>query len=829
MRAFGRARWVRLALAAPRAAPATRSISVYVANGSGYAPTQVAVSRSACRALSSASRSAFTSSHFVLDDPQEVPQFLGRKKLASKETDTHYMVRECPFCHATRGKADNLFKLYVHKASGVYKCHRCGAAGSWFDFKRKLQHNVAVSNSDAMLNGADHSHSHSHAAAVAAADEIKVIQVLDNAKAMAIQKNLLEEPTFKPVLDYLINTRGLRQDVLEKYCVGAIEQPFRDDQGDHVAVQCVSFPWMARAQDLNAMGVVRNSDEDNVPAPSAAAAASGDQNQFDVVRLKIRGVEDKSKQRLIPKGGSWGLFGWNTVPVASDEIVLTEGEFDAMAVYQATGLPAVSLPNGCQSLPPNVLPLLERFKRIYLWMDNDLSGQANVEKFAAKLGSSRCYIVRPSVDAPIKPKDANEALLSGVDLQEMILSAERMPHSQIATFEQLRREVFEEIVNPLRACGVQSRTMPALNRLLKGHRMGEVTVLTGPTGCGKTTLLSQLSLDLCGQGVNTLWGSFEIKNTRLIHKMLTQLAGKSLQGDVNAFNRTADEFEALPMYFLRFFGSTEVDEVLDAMEYAVYAYDVQHILLDNVQFMMAGQGRGFDKFERQDAALDKFRRFASQKNVHLTLVIHPRKEQDDVDLTLSSVFGTAKATQEADNVLILQRTHGSSKLDVRKNRFDGTLGSVPLKFDLESNCLRELNPEPMSDDLSAIDIEAQMALDQKKRQKVNQRAAAHSMDLEQEMAASQWEYSDMEPQQPRTVSYQMSAHDTKGVNGALSKPRSKTLNGLNGSSPSGSDDKKPNGLNGSTNKGPNGLNGTSRNNNGGGGEPFAAFTQIITR
>lgn len=826
MRAFGRARWVRLALAAPRASPAAHSASAHLGNGFGYASARVAGSRSACRALSSASRSAFTSSHFVLDDPQEVPQFLDRKKLTRKDTDTHYTVRECPFCHATRGKADNLFKLYVHKASGVYKCHRCGAAGSWFDFKRKLQHNVAVSNSDAMLNGADHNHgSHGGHMAAAAADEIKVIQVLDNAKATAIQKNLLEEPAFKPVLEYLINTRGLRQDVLEKYCVGAIEQPFRDDAGNHVAVQCVSFPWMARAQDLNAMGVVCSS-EDDVPAPAAAAsaAASGDLNQFDVVRLKIRGVEDKSKQRLIPKGGSWGLFGWNTVPAASDEIVLTEGEFDAMAVYQATGLPAVSLPNGCQSLPPNVLPLLERFKRIYLWMDNDLSGQANVEKFAAKLGTSRCYIVRPSVDTLVKPKDANEALLNGVDLQEMILSAERMPHSQIATFEQLRREVFEEIVNPLRACGVQSRTMPTLNRLLKGHRMGEVTVLTGPTGCGKTTLLSQLSLDLCGQGVNTLWGSFEIKNTRLIHKMLTQLAGKSLQGDVNEFNRTADEFEALPMYFLRFFGSTEVDEVLDAMEYAVYAYDVQHILLDNVQFMMAGQGRGYDKFERQDAALDKFRRFASQKNVHLTLVIHPRKEQDDVDLTLSSVFGTAKATQEADNVLILQRTHGSSKLDVRKNRFDGTLGSVPLKFDLESNCLREFNPETMGDDLAAIDIEAHMALDQKKRQQVSHRAVVHSMALEQEMAASPW---DMEPQQPRAMSYQMSAHSSKGVNGIASKP--KALNRLNGSASSDSDDTKPNGLNGSTTtKGPDALNGTPRNNNGG-GEPFAAFTQIITR
>jgi len=41
---------------------------------------------------------------------------------------------------------------------------------------------------------------------------------------------------------------------------------------------------------------------------------------------------------------------------------------------------------------------------------------------------------------------------------------------------------------------------------------------------GKTTFLSQLSLDLAQQGVNTLWGSFEVKNVNLIRKMLGQFA-----------------------------------------------------------------------------------------------------------------------------------------------------------------------------------------------------------------------------------------------------------------------------------------------------------------
>lgn len=57
---------------------------------------------------------------------------------------------------------------------------------------------------------------------------------------------------------------------------------------------------------------------------------------------------------------------------------------------------------------------------------------------------------------------------------------------------------------------------------------------------------------------------------------------------------------------------------------------------------------------RQDVALDKFRKFATEQNVHITLVIHPRKEDEGHKLTTSSIFGSAKATQEADLVMILQ-------------------------------------------------------------------------------------------------------------------------------------------------------------------------------
>ena len=186
-----------------------------------------------------------------------------------------------------------------------------------------------------------------------------------------------------------------------------------------------------------------------------------------------------------------------------------------------------------------------------------------------------------------------------------------------------------------------------------------------------------------------------------LHEYIHVLAYKS-QGAKNTsydsnikkfyFLALADKFESLPMHFLKFHGGSDVDHVLDAMEYAAYVYDVDHIILDNMQFMISrtasqakkGGGSAYDKFDMQDVAIEKFRKFATDYNVHVSLVVHPRKEDENVKLGISSFYGSAKATQEADTVLILQSDGKRKFVDVRKNRFDGTLGHVPLYFDRKS-------------------------------------------------------------------------------------------------------------------------------------------------
>lgn len=173
--------------------------------------------------------------------------------------------------------------------------------------------------------------------------------------------------------------------------------------------------------------------------------------------------------------------------------------------------------------------------------------------------------------------------------------------------------------------------------------------------------MSEYSLDLAIQGVNTLWGSFEIRNTRLATTLLRQYCGKPLLDSISdenllEFDFWANQFETLPIYFMTFHGQQQIKVVMEAIEHAQYVHDINHVIIDNVQFMM-GIGddvKNMDRFWKQDVIISAFRTFATKKNCHVTLVIHPRKEKDSEDLTTSSIFGGAKATQEADNVLIIQ-------------------------------------------------------------------------------------------------------------------------------------------------------------------------------
>ncbi|XP_062959408.1 twinkle mtDNA helicase isoform X2 [Cynocephalus volans] len=490
------------------------------------------------------------------------------------------------------------FSLFIDKTTGRFLCMTSLAEGSWEDFQASVEGQGDGARADFLLSKAPEPE-----------DSEEIRRIWDR----AIPLWELPDPEEVQLARMMFGLTKVTDDTLKRFSVRYL-RPARS----------LVFPWFS---------------------PGGLGLRG----------LKLLGAEGQGdgvhyEETTIPRPGAYhNLFGLPLISRRDIEVVLTSRELDSLALSQSTGLPTLTLPRGTACLPPALLPYLEQFRRIVFWLGDDLRSWEAAKLFARKLNPKRCSLVRPGDKQP-RPL---EALNQGLNLSRILRTALPAWHKSIVSFRQLREEVLGELSNVEQVAGIRWNRFPDLNHLLKGHRKGELTVFTGPTGSGKTTFISEYALDLCTQGVNTLWGSFEISNVRLARVMLTQFAVGRLEEQLEKYDEWADRFEDLPLYFMTFHGQQNI------------------------------------RIAAQDYIVGAFRKFATDNSCHVTLVIHPRKEDDDKELQTASIFGSAKASQEADNVLILQDRKlvtgpGKRYLQVSKNRFDGDVGVFPLEFNKSS-------------------------------------------------------------------------------------------------------------------------------------------------
>ncbi|XP_043453221.1 twinkle protein, mitochondrial isoform X2 [Prionailurus bengalensis] len=505
----------------------------------------------------------------------EIRQYLRARGIPFQ--DGHSCLRApSPFVKALPLKDQNgataSFSLFIDKTTGRFLCMTSLAEGSWEDFQASVEGRGDGAREGVLL---------SEAPEVEDSEEVR--RIWDR----AVPLWELPEPEEAQLARVMFGLTRVTDDTLRRFNVRYL-RPARS----------LVFPWLS---------------------PGGLGLRG----------LKLLGAEGQGdgvhyKETTIPRPGVYrNLFGLPLISRRDVEVVLTSRELDSLALNQSTGLPTLTLPRGTACLPPALLPYLEQFRRIVLWLGDDLRSWEAAKLFARKLNPKRCSLVRPGDRQP-RPL---EALNRGLSLSRILRTALPAWHKSIVSFRQLREEVLGELSNVEQAAGIRWNRFPDLNRLLKGHRKGELTVFTGlySTPCR----------------ANRQWEDH-------IHQT-----------------------------------------VIDTMQHAVYVYDICHVVIDNLQFMMGHEPLSTDRIAAQDYIVGAFRKFATDNSCHVTLVIHPRKEDDDKELQTASIFGSAKASQEADNVLILQDRKlvtgpGKRYLQVSKNRFDGDVGVFPLEFNKSS-------------------------------------------------------------------------------------------------------------------------------------------------
>lgn len=253
----------------------------------------------------------------------------GINSMGLRQQSQHVVIKECPFCdRPTKGSADNQHKIYIKIGDGVYFCHRCGAKGSWNDFRRKIgggdgnftpeEENVHISMTPRYPTAQSGISSN---AGTATGNNKCLPMPNERLSAAFISKLLDNDDPSNDALDYLTNVRGIHKSTLRKYGVGQGVYNFPGLDGKFVPADCVTFPWILPAAEVAEQEELRG----------ATLTPGEGHSGFVTRRIKARALENKAWQRLDPPGGGWGLFGYHTIPEDATEVVVTEGEYDAMA------------------------------------------------------------------------------------------------------------------------------------------------------------------------------------------------------------------------------------------------------------------------------------------------------------------------------------------------------------------------------------------------------------------------------------------------------------------------------------------------------------------
>ncbi|VDN00890.1 unnamed protein product [Thelazia callipaeda] len=358
-----------------------------------------------------------------------------------------------------------------------------------------------------------------------------------------------------------------------------------------------------------------------------------------------------------------GIFGYHMVTASDRRIVLTTNERDALAVFEATGgMLCIALPKG-EQLDTSVLPYLEDFDMVYLWFPYVQEKYA--KDYASLLNATRCFIV-DNHERPIELFRSDRRREINKAIREDSI---RMRVKGFRSLIDIRGELKSEIVkDQFKMNGItQWKRFDVLNRYLRGFRLGEMTVVTGGTGFGKTTFLCEYALDLLVQGVRTLFCSFEMPAEKILKWMLVQFAALPLYKIehhpavelwIDRFERTKGELVIMKADEFR---NRSVTQIANAIRSQVTAGEIQHVVIDNLQFLVGlailndERTNSFERFHQQDRFVGLLRSIATDCSTHITVVVHPRKTNSGEDLDIQHFGGSGRVTQEADNIFALQR------------------------------------------------------------------------------------------------------------------------------------------------------------------------------
>ena len=395
------------------------------------------------------------------------------------------------------------------------------------------------------------------------------------------------------------------------------------------------------------------------------------------------------------------LFGqhlWTT----GRKLVVTEGAIDCLSVSQAqhNKWPVVSVPNGAQSAKKALLKawdFLDGFEEIILMFDSDEAGQKAALECAESLPIGKCKIAKLS-----GYKDPNEALQAGgeAEIVNAVWRAKDWRPDGIVSTTELR-----DIITETDEHSLVTYPYSKLNELTRGIRPSTLVTICAGSGVGKSTLITEFALHLHMHKQKVGMLMLEEENKRTVRGLIGLYLNKNIVQDHEAASKEEvlwahdDLFKLQDIQLFNHFGSTDLDIVINRIQYMVKAMGCTHVFLDHLSIVVSSMtGKVSDERRLIDDAMTRLRTMVQELQITLFLVSHLTRPQGDghengAKVKLSQLRGSHSIAQLADFCIGLQvnaedPTDDTRELVVLKNRFTGQVGwAGRLRYNRESGRL----------------------------------------------------------------------------------------------------------------------------------------------
>lgn len=365
-----------------------------------------------------------------------------------------------------------------------------------------------------------------------------------------------------------------------------------------------------------------------------------------------------------------------------DRLIITEGQIDSLSVAECGLKNAVSVPTGATGFTwlANCWDWITKFQEIVVFGDNEHGQITLADTLRARLPQTIKVVRRKDY---LGEKDANDILLK-YGKQAIITAVE---NAEIPRLENVKDLSTVQNVD-LNSLQKIKTNIPSIDKVIGGLIMGQLIVLTGKRGEGKSTFMSQLVCEALEQGENVFIYSGELADYHFKRWLDYQLAGddfvKPLMNpygefeyslDANALNAITEWYKGRAYIYDNSWvpdDMAEIESLPDTIEKAIKQYGIRLVCIDNLMTAMETINDNTQLNLAQSNFVGRLKKIAIKYDVAIILVAHPRKSNEE--LRNDDVSGSADITNKADVVMSYQRVDSDNcdgKLTVTKNRLFG--------------------------------------------------------------------------------------------------------------------------------------------------------------